>query len=196
MIRNDRLAQTLTGIQPVPFTGICYRVIDMKYVLQGDHILSGKGAYLASGRFHRKGDFPCVYLGESIATVTQEVIEPPIFPPKVLVSVSIRVHNLLDLTDEKVLDELDTTIQEMTGRWEKSYNLGKVPSTQILGKVAYDSGRFEGIIYYSCKTNYLAKNLVLFTDKLVNGSYITLHDPDQLIGKKYRKKVNDKFIPG
>lgn len=188
MIRNDRLAQTLTGIQPVPFTGICYRVTDMKYVLQGDHILSGKGAYLASGRFHRKGDFPCVYLGESIATVMQEAIESPEFPPKVLVSISIRVHNLLDLTDERVLDKLDTTIQEMTGRWEESYNLGKVPSTQILGKAAYDSGRFEGIIYYSCKTNYPARNFVLFIDKLVDGSYIKLYDPNQLIGNKYRKR--------
>jgi len=81
--------------------------------------------------------------------------------PWVVVSVDGILNNLLDLTDAATLAALGTTAQEMTGTWAAT----PLPPTQLLGQLAYDSGRIAGIRYASAKRPG-GLNLVVFSDRI------------------------------
>jgi len=182
VLTGERLEDALARIRPVPFTKICYRVTDLEYLLKNnDHPLSGLGSTYVAGRFHQRGSYNCIYLGEDVDTVLREVLHGSKFPPKVLVSVDVRVSYLLDLTDGGVLEGLDTSFQEMTGRWEGIYAEDKIPPTQILGQAAFDSGIFEGILYLSRQSEGTSRNLALFKEKFIDTSYCRICDPDLIL---------------
>jgi hypothetical protein len=80
----------------------------------------------------------------------------------------------LDLTDPSTLTALDTTAQEMTGTWAAATQ----PPTQILGQLAFDSGRISGIKYSSAKRPG-GLNLAVFPDRIAvaAGNYLEVFDP-------------------
>lgn len=183
MLKMDQLKIQLTKIHPVPYMANCFRLMNLKYLIDGYTPLSGNGYQYSSGRFHTKGSYPTIYLAEEIETTMDETLnfKQRKFPPFIIWSVEVRFSRLLDLRDEKNLYLLDTTIQEMTGSWQRSNDNGQMAPTQLLAQIVYDSGLFEGILYLSSKSDEEQGNIVIFKERLEPTSYAKAFDPDGVI---------------
>lgn len=101
--------------------------------------------------------------------------------PWVIISVDGILDNVLDLTNPASLAALGTNVQEMTGNWVTIQQ----PPTQVLGRLAYDSGRITGIKYASAK-NPGGLNLVVFSERitLIPGNYLEVFDPHGNLAQK------------
>lgn len=129
------------------------------------------GAVRANGaRFTPKDGFDSIHLAWDAVTAFAEVQALILLangrmqawtPPWVVMTVTGVVSGVLDLTDPRILTQLRTNEQELSGSWET----GVEPPTQRLGRVAFDSGRIVGIKYPSVKDRGGA-NLVVFPDRL------------------------------
>jgi RES domain-containing protein len=145
--------------------------------------LWGGAAKLAGARFTPKGRFESIYLARDPVTAFIEVSALVWLPggpvpvrtaPWVVVSVDGVLNNLLDLTQAATLAALGTTAQEMTGTWVKA----KHPPTQLLGSLAYESGRIAGIQYASAK-HPGGVNLVVFPARIAvaAANFLEVYDP-------------------
>jgi RES domain-containing protein len=145
--------------------------------------LWGGAAKLVGARFTPQGSFDSIYLAHDPITAFIEVSALVVLPggpvpvrsaPWVVVSVDGMLNHLLDLTDATTLAALGTTGQEMTGAWATTTH----PPTQLLGRLAYDSGRISGITYASAK-HPGGLNLVVFPDRIsvAAGNYLEVYDP-------------------
>lgn len=145
--------------------------------------LWGGAAKTAGARFTPIGGFDSIYLAHDPITAFIEVSALILLPggpvpvrsaPWVVVSVDGIINNLLDLTDATTLAALGTTDQEMTGTWAATPH----PPTQLVGQLAYDSGRIAGIKYASAK-HPGGLNVVVFPDRLAiaAGNYLEVYDP-------------------
>jgi RES domain-containing protein len=145
--------------------------------------LWGGAAKIAGARFTPQGAFDSIYLAHDPITAFVEVSAlillpngpiPVCTPPWVIVTVDGVMNNLLDLTDATTLTALGATAQEMTGAWVTTPS----PPTQLLGRIAYDSGRIAGIKYASAK-HPGGLNLVVFPDRIpvAAGSFLQVYDP-------------------
>lgn len=145
--------------------------------------LWGGAASLVGARFTPPGGSDTIYLAEDPITAFVEVSALILLPgdpvpiraaPWVVISVDGILNNVLDLTDPSTLTALDTTAQEMTGTWAAAPQ----PPTQILGQLAFDSGRISGIKYASAKRPG-GLNLAVFPDRIVvaAGNYLEVFDP-------------------
>ena len=145
--------------------------------------LWGGAAKLQGARFTPSGGFDSIYLANDPITAFIEVSALILLPdgpvpvrsvPWVVITVDGIVNNLLDLTDPATLAALGTTAQEMTGTWVATPH----PPTQLVGRLAYDSGRISGIKYASAK-NPGGINLVVYPNLLAiaAGNYLEVYDP-------------------
>ncbi len=156
--------------------------------------LWGGAAKIAGARFTPKGGVDSIYLAHDPITAFVEVSALILLPngpalvctpPWVVVTVDGIMNNLLDLTDPAMLTALGTNAQEITGAWVTNPH----PPTQLLGRMAYDSGRIAGIKYASAK-HPGGVNLVVFPDRIpaAAGSFLQVYDPhrnlDQRIGPR------------
>ncbi len=146
--------------------------------------LWGGAAKLFGARFTPKGSFDSIYLADGPVTALTEVsalISVPHGPvpirtsPLVIISADGVVSRVLDLTDAATLALLGTNEQEITGTWVKVVQ----PPTQVLARVAFDSGAIAGIRYPSVK-HPGGVNLVVFPDRLAGAAsdYLEAYDPD------------------
>lgn len=145
--------------------------------------LWGGAAKIAGARFTPAGGFDSIYLAHDPITAFIEVSALILLPggpvpvrsaPWVVISVDGIVNNLLDLADPATLAALGTTAQEMTGTWAATPH----PPTQLVGQLAYDSGRIAGIKYASAK-HPGGINVAVFPDRLAiaAGNYLEVYDP-------------------
>ncbi|MGO8765804.1 MAG: RES family NAD+ phosphorylase [Limisphaerales bacterium] len=145
--------------------------------------LWGGAAKTVGARFTPIGSFDSIYLAHDPVTAFIEVSALILLPggpvpvrtaPWVVVSVDGIINHLLDLTDAATLAALGTTAQEMTGTWAAITH----PPTQLLGRLAYDSGRIAGIKYASAK-NPGGLNVAVFSDRIpiAAGNYLEVYDP-------------------
>lgn len=109
-------------------------------------------------------------------------------PPWTLFAVEGFLERVLDLTDPGVQKRLGTSLAELTGDWRYSQALhlrgeAPLPPTQLLGKVAYDSGRITAMKFHSAKRVGEGWGFVVFSDRLSKGraSYLEVYDPGKLI---------------
>ena len=89
---------------------------------------------------------------------------------------------VLDLTgNEKNLELLGTTYQDLTGSWMYDDD----PPTQRLGRAAYDSAKIVAIRYPSGKWRgeTLQRNLVVFRNRLTakRDALLQPYDPDYVL---------------
>jgi hypothetical protein len=91
-----------------------------------------------------------------------------------VISVDGILDGLLDLTDPATPAALGTTARDMTGTWVAAPD----PPTQLLGQLAYDSGRIAGIKYTSGK-HPGGINVVVFPDRITvaAANYLEVYDP-------------------
>lgn len=145
--------------------------------------LWGGAAKTAGARFTPTGSFDSIYLAHDPITAFIEVSALILLPggpvpvrsaPWVVISVDGILNNLLDLTDPTTLAALGATAQEMTATWAATPH----PPTQLLGRLAYDSGRIAGIKYASAK-HPGGINVMVFPDRIsiATGNFLEVYDP-------------------
>ena len=92
------------------------------------------------------------------------IIEP--FPPSVVVAVRCQLDSVLNLTDDMVINALQTNYEELCGSWRTHQRRGGKAPTQELGQAIFDSGRFQAIAYPSARQRM--KRRMLGTDPNAN----------------------------
>ncbi len=190
MLPAGPLASALASIQLIALHGPWWRAIGHRHTLApppgrsgNPQVLWGGSASVRGARFTPPGGFDSVYLTGDPVTALAEVRAIVLVPggiatlqtaPWTVVIVNGAVGRVLDLTDAATLHALGTNEQEMTGEWLRASN----PPTQVLARVAYDSGRIAGMKYGSVK-HPGGVNLVVFPDRLVPPStdFLEVFDP-------------------
>ncbi len=159
------------------------------------------GPILTGARFNLKGTFGGIYLASDPLTALKEVDAilnrkalPPatiLTPPWTVFAVQGSLDKILDLTDHRIQVRLGTSLSELTGSWrvqQSSHLRGEepLPPTQLLGRVAYDSGSILGMRYDSAKNSGEGFNIVVFTDRLSidRSSFLEVYDPHDLIRQR------------
>ncbi len=190
MLPPLQLATALAAARLASAHGPWSRTVEYRHLLGPPHGLTGPpqplwggAAKIAGARFTPKGGFDSIYIAHDPITAFIEVSAlillpngpvPVCTPPWVIVTVDGIMNNLLDLTDATTLTALGTTAQEMTGTWVTTRH----HPTQLLGRMAFDSGRIAGIKYASAKYPG-GLNLVVFPGRIpvAAGSFLQVYDP-------------------
>ncbi|MEJ2086044.1 MAG: RES domain-containing protein [Acidobacteriota bacterium] len=96
----------------------------------------------------------------------------------VIFTMVARLKSLLDLWDPKVREQLGTTRAELQSPWLGYFKMfGTWPPTWTLGKAVFDSGRFDGIRFFSNRNAPNGRNALVFTDRLDGSeSYVRIYD--------------------
>jgi hypothetical protein len=113
------------------------------------------------------------------------------YPPWAVFAVEGFLSEALDLTDPFVQTQLGTSVAELTGDWRYSQTLflagkGLLPPTQLLGKLAFESGRFVAIRYPSAKRTGRGLGVAVLADRLkaTPPSYLEVYDPHRRIRQR------------
>jgi RES domain-containing protein len=157
--------------------------------------LWGGAAKIAGARFTPTGGFDSIYVAHDPITAFIEVTALVLLPggpvpvrsaPWVVISVDGILNRILDLTNPATLVALGTTAQEMTGNWV----ILPHPPTQLLGQLAYDSGRIAGIKYASAK-HPGGLNLVVFPDRVAvaAGNHLEVFDPHGNLAQRLQSSI-------
>jgi hypothetical protein len=161
-----------------PLTGHWYRALNLKHWksrLATQHTMAARSRFSAatpSSPLYR-----ILYLGENHQVAIYEVgallgdPNDPISSPKgswLLMSVHVRLHHVVDLSEPAQQRLISTNEQELTGVWANTP--GSAP-TQKLGAALYALPDLEGFIFPSSKAG--SRNLAIFMDKLGATSSIT-----------------------
>jgi hypothetical protein len=105
----------------------------------------------------------------------------PISPPRVMLPFEYNLNRVIDLVDLKSYQTLSTNLTELTRQnWRVKNSEKEITSTQILGRVIYDTQNIEAIKVPSSMLNG-TYNLVIFSSKLSGNSYVRVCDEDKLI---------------
>jgi RES domain-containing protein len=204
VLPESELCKALLDVPTLPEVGIWSRVV-------GYHLLQGPppgsvgppqplwpgGSARGGARFTAKGSFGSIYLASDPVTALKEVaalltgIETFRTPPWVVFTVEGFLERVLDLTDPTVQRRLGTSLAELTGDWRYSQDVhergdGPLPSTQLLGKVAHETGEIVAMRFHSAKNIGEGVGWVVFEDRLVAGkaSFLEVCDPHGLIQQR------------
>ncbi len=175
-----------------PINAIWYRAISAKHWKTA--LRTDQTAQIPS-RFNpgksAKIPFEILYLAENQLVAYYEVeaiFGPPDQPvpnPRqskmIPIDVNVRLQSVADLTDPGQEALLETSAQELTGRWD-TYLPGKAP-TQRLGAALFATRNIEGFLAISAKMPR-CKTLIVFPQKLRTGSELVFHDA--ITGKVHR----------
>jgi len=147
---------------------------------------------LNGGRYNFIGSFEALYLAPNPFTAIKESLKEFKenskvfdfkFPPKVTITVEVEVEHIIDLQDGRVIRALGIEEHKLIKPWRYTQDvLGKEAYTQILGRLIYESAKFDGIRYPSAKVSK-EYNLVIFPDRLKEISQISVYDPNQILKK-------------
>jgi RES domain-containing protein len=188
----------LAAVEPLLFAGEAYRVIGSRFLASP---LATAGSRLRGGRFNPPGEFEVLYAALSIDTAFAErdgflltaagIKAARSVRTGVLLSMSCRLHAVLDLTNEQVRRNLGASLMDLLGAWIPWNTSPAEPPTrgseavpaspsQVLGRLAHASRRFEAILAPSAK-DPAGRCLAVFPARLRNGSSITVDDPQGVI---------------
>lgn len=202
MLPENELRNILLGLALIPVHGPWSRVVKLEYLqLENPQPLWAGGSVEYGARFVPKGGFDSVHLAsdpftaffevEAVFQTAQGKVTWDSNPPWVWITVEGIVDSVLDLADPELWSRLDTSESELTGNWRNGQDRylrgeGRLPPTQLLGKVAYETGRVRGIRYPSAKNAAKGVNLVVFPDRLRKGelSYLQVHDPQRSLDQR------------
>jgi RES domain-containing protein len=164
----------------VPFSGICFRNVSVKFANIRD-ILSAQGSLRAGRRFNFKGAFAVLYLAcdlhicleESTKSLERDGFEVAKILPRIAIGIEVRLSLVLDLTNGTVRRKLGITKKKLIApNWMKTQNVDKQEAfTQQIGRLAREAG-FEAILVPSAVTR--GKNLDIFPDRLLPGSSLKI----------------------
>lgn len=186
MLSGTALEQALTNLTPVPWTGVAYRLIPAQFA---GTALSSIGSFRRGGRYNPKESFEALYLADTPLTalqeinlikVTDEAILSAKSSPRLLLSVEVTLFAVLDVTTSQVQNTLSTSLQELTGSWLVTNASDQTAPTQALGAATYSLKTVEALRVPSAQ-DPSATNLVIFPDRLRQGSQVRVYDDSGLI---------------
>jgi RES domain-containing protein len=152
-----------------------FRFINPKFSKPED-VVSGGGGLVANGRWHCKGNFRISYtslspetaLAESLAHVRYYNLPEKSALPKVLVSLSADLKNVLLLTDGKLRQKLKFSEAAMkTTDWRADNRRGAESLTQAWGWAIQQAG-FDGLLVPSAAGS--GQNLLIYQENLTGGA--------------------------
>jgi RES domain-containing protein len=201
VLPESELRNALLDLALISLHGPWSRAIKFEYLRTDPQPLWAGGSVEYGARFIPRGGFDSVHLASDPLTAFLEVeavfltaagkVITDTNPPWTWVTVEGIVENVLDLTDSKLWERLDTSESELTGNWRNGQDRrlrgeGLLPPTQVLGKVAYETGRVIGIRYPSAKNTGKGVNLVVFPDRLrrEEASYLQVYDPKMSLSQR------------
>lgn len=142
--------------------------------------LSSEGARTLGGRFNIAG-CPALYLASTPTLAVAESLQLGSmlgvvrFNPRLLVSVDVALHSVLDLTAEENLERMGLTIEDLHDDWRD----GDEPTiSQLIGAEARDS-KVEAILYRSI-IEPAASNLRVFRENLFADSRLVVDGYDDV----------------
>ncbi len=169
----------------VKLTASGFRSAEVKYANETD-LISGDGAGFWGCRWNPRG-IRAVYMSLDPVTATEESYQEFIkfgfkvknIKPRVMAGARLELRCLLDLTDAKVRRKLKFSSKELKEEdWRAIQSAGDESWTQAIGRGCRFAG-FEGLIAPSARHRG-GKNVVVFPDKLPEGSFIELMAPEEL----------------
>lgn len=158
-----------------PFSGTVFRFISPKFSRPKD-IVSGEGGLNASGRWNLKGSYRICYtstdpetaLAESLAHARYFNLPLASSLPRTLVSIDVRLRNVLDLTDGKLRQRLKLGITTLkTHDWRRVNQELRESTTQSWGRSFFETG-YEAVLVPSTATS--GRNLIVFPSNLNRNS--------------------------
>ena len=155
------------------------------------HSSSTRGA-----RFTPRGGPDTLYMAEDITTAYLEVdraykkieglapkVVPRTAPPVLLFSIKVEMERVLDLGDAGIQAALQTTTAELTATWRLRQNRQLPVPTQTLGRLVFDSGRFQAIRYPSARDPDQFC-LAAFPARIADPALVEVFDPyGELLGR-------------
>lgn len=195
MLPESALRTVLGTIPSVPVHGPFSRCVGLHHLLSNPTVpaagppqpLWGMGSKTAGGRYTPRNLFETVYLAEDMVTALTEITAVVRTGPAGLATLAtnpwalISVHGVLlsalNLIDPAIVVKLGTTAQELTGEWRYTQAGGGEAPTQLLGRVCYDSKRFDAIRYPSSKNPTKGCCVAVFPDRLKSPAFVEVYDP-------------------
>jgi len=177
-LQRGHLAQALDAV--------FYRVAGPHHTTAKE-IVSGKGAFIAGGRWNPIAEMRVVYLSQDPETATAEALEHfryhriPIAQalPKVIVAVAVRIDRLLDLTDPDVVNDLPIGLTALLAEdWRAVASSNAESASQALGWAAFAVG-IQGLKVRS-KANPIGTNVLVFPDNLSSMCHLRVLNEDDL----------------
>lgn len=186
MLAGEALESALRDLTPMPWTGVAYRLIPAQFA---GTALSSIGSFRRGGRYNPREAFEVLYLADTPLTALQEIslvkvtdaaILSAKSSPRLLLSVEVALSTVLDVTTPQVQNTLGTNLQELTGSWLVMNANNQTAPTQVLGAAAYNHASIEALRVPSAQ-DPRAANLVIFPDRLQQGSRVRVYDDSGLI---------------
>lgn len=169
----DRIAAR----RPRVLRRVAFRSAGTRYANETD-LLSGVGAGNYGGRWNPRG-LPAIYVSLDPVTAVKEAyqefseagFQAKTIRPRVFAGLSIRLKQVLDLTDRQVRRALGFTLEDLiTEDWAAIQDAGQESWTQAIGRGAARA-RFEGLLVPSARNRHGA-NVVIFPQNLRSGSRV------------------------
>ncbi len=165
MLPARELGVALTRINSVTVRGPFFRTVAFKYLRAvgpgASNILSGVPGRDRGGRYNPAGGFATTYLAESVETAVSEL------------------ERVLDLLDPRVRARVGTDEAELVAPYLLDAPKGET-ATQRLGRIAYESARFEGLRGPSVQRAG-GQTIAVFPACVAPPSKLEVFDPDGLL---------------
>lgn len=200
MKRGNNLKAAIEAASLLPFSGVTYRVTNLRYF---ETLTGTDGGFRADNRFTRAGltnalyvaDAPDLALREATQGFQNEFLALEI-PAHAVYPVHLRVSRVLDLTDIEVRDALNVSPMALTGDWRAALRFHAEDArnrieTHEIGEACLQL-KLEGIRYQSA-FDAMRHNFVLFTEHCAhppraNLPEVVLRAQEKLKSKKKSKK--------
>jgi RES domain-containing protein len=191
MLPARELGVALTRISPVTVRGPFFRTVAFKYLQAvgrgASNILSGVPGRDRGGRYNPAGGFPTTYLAESVETALSEGVRPflgggvagALARPLVMLSIEGHLERVPDLLDPRVRARVGTDETELVAPYLLDALKGET-ATQRLGRMAYESARFEGLRGPSVQRAG-GHTIAVFPERVASPSNLEVSDPDGLL---------------
>ncbi|SFH86624.1 RES family NAD+ phosphorylase [Planctomicrobium piriforme] len=180
---ENRFRELLLSAIPIETVG--YRSVTLQYAREKD-IISGEGSRKFGGRWNPPG-IAAVYLSLSPETAMAETLAHfqyrgiPVSAamPRVFVSVSVRLSQVVDITQKTISQRLQVSNRALLeSDWRKIMTRDSLPPSQLVGQAAEAAG-VEGLLVPSAASRF-GKNLIIFPANLLPDSKISVDRADEL----------------
>jgi hypothetical protein len=188
MIDAKGIRDYLSTVAPIRRAGPYFRRLNYEplrpYIEAGTlDLLYSLGPSSTGGRFTPKGSaMKCLYVSEEELTAkaecyrlrnlsTRELEQAPASPAGLSYSITATMDKILDLTDAVHQNGLKISVAELTQEFRGAPD-GVVIPTQVLGQLAYESGLFDGIRFFSAVRPGFA-NHVIWLERTANPVTVT-----------------------
>lgn len=186
MLSEKAIKEVLSGIKGIPLKRSFYRSIGIEYLSDP---LDAVHAKAHGGRYNFRQAFGVLYMAPDPHTAIKEVSKNSEFkfPPKALITIEVDIQSVINLEDDAIRAALQVEKGVLLSPWRARQDLEDTEApTQFLGRMIYETKRFEGILYPSAidSTKY---NLAVFPDRLKHNSVIHIYDPEKILKQSIRK---------